>query len=526
MKSTIFTCRDNFKNSTYFNTKHTIIALCATVSLSLNGLANADNDFVSNARLPTDAQPTCTADIAPWFPDGQVSENGWVKPANSLDPIFANFADNTRCDFYKWGAQMFLWLTSGENDKHVFNSPPVFYNVSVADSNGKRTFLPSDGPMLLTVRKGKTDSEIELGQAGNGDSLISQQNSLVYYGLHANDLYALYATGTQVPNKDNLPTTFPVTSGEAQAVEKFAMSYGYPIWDLNALAIELKTSWIDADTVENKHDYVLTQAVVPIFDRKGIDSQSGKQQWTIIDEKPKTLAMVGMHLVGTVNAHPEMIWSTFEHVNNVPDAAYTYTSTVVTGGQNQVKTQAYDSSGTWNFIQSNAAEPSSLTATAKVSSYTGNGAECTKASPTDDNTECLVNSTNGVAISPIDILRVDPWGDKQSDGSNIGNTTDLVSINVSVLSQLKAGDIRGNYIQTGGIWTAKGQIPPGYPTTNPDYLRGSLNLANTTMETFYQFHNSAEGAFNPVNCFGCHGTTGTATGVSHIFGDMKPLPKK
>lgn len=89
-----------------------------------------------------------------------------------------------------------------------------------------------------------------------------------------------------------------------------------------------------------------------------------------------------------------------------------------------------------------------------------------------------------------------------------------------MLSQLAAGDVRGNYIQTGGVWTVKGQIPNGGTDKN---LRGSLNLANTTMEIYYQYHTNG---FNPKNCFGCHSSPATkATGISHVFNELQPLSK-
>lgn len=548
-----------------------LTAMIIALGMSTMVSAKNSNNFVSNAHLPTNAKSTCTADIASWFPNGHITANGWVKPANSLDPVFADFKNNTLCDFYKWGAQMFLWMTSGDETRHVFNTSPGFYNVSV-EENKQRTFLQSGGPMLLGVRKGKTDEEIELGQAGGGDVLLSQDNSLVYYGLHANDVFALYTTGqknkafnnalgwisvgedaaclaqyescaSEIKGfcKDQLNTcthnNFPSTLDQMRIVQNFATNYGYSLesTQLNKkpytspMAIELKTSWIDATkwSKSKQKDYVLTQAIVPVFDRS-----KTKGPWPVTGNKKKTLAMVGMHVVGTVNGHPEMIWSTFEHVNNVPDNTYTYTSST-----NQPAIQPYQSKWDWNFLPSNASAPTSITSNAQALTVTdGTLTSCILSVPTSQNPNCTdaAKATNP-DIAPIDVLRVDPWGNQHGDNSNanVSNNTDLVSINVSVLSQLKTGDIRGNYIQTGGVWTAKGQIPPGFPNTKPSYLRGSLNLANTTMETFYQFQHPGKNAFNPENCFGCHGSTyivnqnGTGpTGVSHIFGALQPLPKK
>ena len=494
--------------------KQTGVLLVVTVAICISNLVFADSKFVNNARLPNDVKPSCTANIAPWF-GGTVTANGWVEPANGLNPIFSDFKNNTRCDFYKWGAQMFLWLTSGKENYHVFNNSPEFYNVSV-ETNGKRTFLSGDGTIVLGVRKSKTDEEIELGQAGGSEVLISQGESLVYYGIHVNNIYALYTTGKSIKKAaKGLSDHFPSTKDEVQAVSKFAKNYGYQIRDIRPMVIELKTSWVDASTVPDPNEYVISQAVVPEFDRS-----KPKGPWPVTGNVTKTLALVGMHVVGTVDGHPEMIWSTFEHANNVPDNSYTYTS-----ANDKTESQTYNSSGGWNFIKSNLPRPKSITANGKIDSANSNTS--------------LANSIVNIGdakIGPVDVFRVAPWGNDQSNscGAITDNNTDLASINSSVLSQLKGGDIRGNYIQTGGIWTAEGQIPPGFPTTSPTYLRGSLSLSNSTMETYYQFYNNSS-SFNPINCFGCHGGVHGATSsnpvsnptfVSHIFEDMEPLPER
>jgi hypothetical protein len=504
----------------------------------------ADKQFVKEARLPTDVQKSCEVNIESWFIAGSITENGWVSPANSLNPIFADSKNNSRCDFYKWGAQMFLWLTSNVGDQHVFNTAPSFYNLSL-ESNHEREFIAQSGPMMLTVRKGKTDEEIELGQAGNSDALLSQDLGLVYYGVHANDVYALFTTqqqlkilpackeklkqclsaGSEKPEECKqqfnsckiaaIPNIeFPNTQDQLNEVSKFASTYGYPLsWDKKALALELKTSWVDAKTLKDASRYVLTQAIVPVFDRS---VKSGP--WTVSANQEKTLALVGMHVVGTVNRHPEMVWSTFEHVDNVPDNAYIYN--LNTTGTN---TQGFNSKAKkWTFLPEGGTLPSTIIANASVQTASGSTSveqiNCVKA--TSDPTKCADSN----AIGATNVMRVDPFGNlhgSPAGSTAVDNNTDLVSINVSVLSQLSAGDTRGNYIQTGGIWTVDGQIPSSGSDSN---LRGSLNLANTTMETFYQFPTSG---FNPINCFGCHNSSSTdATGISHVFDNLQPLPKK
>src|SRR5690349_8855867 len=100
----------------------------------------------SLASLPMPSNPnnTCSVsstEISGWFRNGLVTLNGEVKPAES-----DNFSNSPNCDFYKWSAQMFLWLTSpapssyGGTGELVFNSP-AFYDVS-PKVNGQRVFIP------------------------------------------------------------------------------------------------------------------------------------------------------------------------------------------------------------------------------------------------------------------------------------------------------------------------------------------------------------------------------------------------
>ncbi|CAN5205354.1 hypothetical protein BH11PSE4_BH11PSE4_19560 [soil metagenome] len=67
---------------------------------------------------------------------------------------------------------------------------------------------------------------------------------------------------------------------------------------------------------------------------------------------------------------------------------------------------------------------------------------------------------------------------------------------------------------TGSTWTKNGANP-----ATPGVQVGTNNLANTTMEAFFQ----------PSNCFDCHqsasmlGVPGTDQGLSHVYGLITPL---
>jgi hypothetical protein len=127
-------------------------------------------------------------------------------------------------------------------------------------------------------------------------------------------------------------------------------------------------------------------------------------------------------------------------------------------------------------------------------------------------------ATPGNTISPSDTLLNNPWGQ-----GTTANNTEIISLNDSVLKLIPAGDVRKNYVLIGSLWTT-GKIP-GFDPANQVQQIGSLQLANATMETYFQFPS--------LNCFSCHsGSPGNGLGskcgggLSHVYGDIVPLKLK
>lgn len=314
--------------------------------------------------------------------------------------------------------------------------------------------------------------EVEPGQA-DGGVLLTQGGSLIYYITSVNDVFAWHRTmqgAALIPSNTNI--TFPMTMADANAVQAFAVAHGGSVVDPEALAIETKSSWVEASSVANPNDYVQVKAQIPTFDK------SNPEMWVPNGVQTVNLVMVGLHVVGSTFNHGEMVWGTFEHLGNAPNAAYTYTST--TGS----KTIAQNTVGSWLFTPSGSAGPFN-TMKASWDTSTGN----------------LVSTNPGTPIGPSPILRSFPWG---STSSSLN--TQVISSNASVISQLIGGDVRKNYFQLGTTWTINGQAPNGANEV------GTSQLANTTMETFVQ----------GSNCFSCHLTNKVA--VSHVYRQAKPLP--
>jgi len=180
---------------------------------------------------------------------------------------------------------------------------------------------------------------------------------------------------------------------------------------------------------------------------------------------PATLALIGMHVVGTVPGHPEFIWATFEQVDNAPLCSATPARAV------------NDSTG----------NPWSL--------YPGN-LQC-----------ATCNQVNSPAsFKPTPICRVLAYGDTSTTTPNAQN---IQSLNASVQSQLASNSILRFYRLIGGQWTTPGGLPATFGDSSN--VRGSPLLANTTMESFHQ------DTSKNITCFTCHNSGPKNLNVSHVW---------
>jgi mono/diheme cytochrome c family protein len=204
-----------------------------------------------------------------------------------------------------------------------------------------------------------------------------------------------------------------------------------------------------------------------------------------------------------------MIWATFEHVGNTPNAAYSY---VATGGT--MKSVAQTTAGTWLFSKTGAGAPF-------------NSEHMTFVSPN-------IVASSGNTISPSNTLRLNAWGANPSvapnpvDATTAASNSEIISINNSVRGMMPAGDPRDNYFTTGATWTVNGFAPTGSfsGSVSNGIEVGTSQMANSTMETYQQFPS--------MNCFACHGRgSGTVNPnlsaamdnnpISHIYQVIKPL---
>lgn len=459
---------------------------------------------VENGKLPQNVKPLCDLsenEMASWFKSGTITENGMVTPANSVD-----FIHKTNCDFYKWSERMFLWMTSKEQGgKTVFESPE-FYTVS-PKVNGQRNLIPHRPNQLLKAvanvdKTGKIISEE--GQATD-DVLMDVNGNLVYYISMVNDVYAEFLNA--VNQKKMSGKQFPTTKEERDSIFSFAQHNGVKLKNPSALAMEIKTSWVVAESLKNVEDFVTIEATIPVYKKQS------NQLWLIQGERKVKLALVGMHIVGSANGHPEMIWATFEHKRNTPNQAYQYLTKDGT-----IETVLEDGNNDWLFNS----EPRAINNQSHMT-FSGDS----------------IIAKDLCEITPSNTLRTKPWGSavdvkpNAEDATPAASNSEIIAINNSVISKLKGKDVRKNYIFIGATWTENGAGPNGY-SYNPtvDSLKvagvaiGASQLANSTMETYAQ-NGDKYNTFG--SCFSCHSNNKglKPDDLSHVYnGLMKGLPQQ
>src|SRR5215471_9224857 len=177
-------------------------------------------------------------------------------------------------------------------------------------------FIVNGAPVLVDAAGNVLD--VEEGQALTGGALVAQNGSLIYYTTIVNDVYAYFLSGAKSGGIVPQPTQFPTKQTDLDPIVAYAAKYGVTMPDANALAIEVKASWIETTNLQNPQNYITMNAMIPTY------NTSDPNHWVAGPARQATLAMLGLHVVGSVANHPEMVWATFEHVGNAPSATYQY----------------------------------------------------------------------------------------------------------------------------------------------------------------------------------------------------------
>jgi hypothetical protein len=255
-------------------------------------------------------------------------------------------------------------------------------------------------------------------------------------------------------------------------------------------SLELKTSWVSTGIIPeaDRADYYITNATI-----NGV---------------AKEVAMLGMHVVGVVENHPEFIWATFEHNSLAP---------------------AFD----WTKGTASSDTDKLLFKKGSVSTIDGIYWNAKTGAPTA--------ASEAYTLFEYGVPRVKGPADKnfmvtsQSEPENYNN---IKEINACVSKKLT--DVWNNYAYTGSIWINTDELSPKEQAallvkigsalgkaTPGSVARGSLNSANISMETYTQTFNASLESINVnnlANCLSCHSAQSFSDGnpksplyISHVF---------
>ena len=392
------------------------------------------------------ADEPCKAPGA-WFP--QIAKS-------DVDALFAKRPPgDAECDFYQWAYATFLYVT--QNDT---GSTPRFRGYkSFTELFDKPLSVASAAPkahlLNLTPRVLKQASSVNdfdgVAQAGLSGVLVDQIGFPIYYAMHFNDDFVNFMTSNGFLDKNKLKNISPATDKN------------FPTGTL-----ELKSAWrIKPDNIseaEFRQNYIAVDAQIPGL-KEATDSH-GRKTVVADPDHPKTVlaGLIGLHVVGVIEGHPEFVWASFEHRKNAPNGMR---------GVDPSSSNPVDQVADWLLYK-------------QGTSYRGSN-------PTPGTFDLSLKPDGTVAPS-TSVYRVYPSGDEAED-----EDPQVKDLNGSVQAQLSPGSVISNYKMIGAVWLGQGDgaFGPGL-TFSDDLLQGEKQLSNMSMESFTQV--------KEPNCFSCHNT--------------------
>lgn len=418
---------------------------CAFICIALLTRCNSGTG-TRDSYLLVETSPESLCLVRPyWFPHGQTPppEEGEKSP----------FADSVSTNqiFHQWSWQKFLWLTRPDKDgKPLFLNEEIVMQVDTAMQPVK---IPSGASLQLqsTIQAGSMHPVLKT----NPDYNEKGKSETVYYSIHVNE--KMYNSSMDFVSKIASDTTRYLDN-----------HYTFPVG-----SFELKAAWVPVEAIPHskRSFYYKTMAAVG----------STTNRNTV----RKEVALIGMHVIGVVQNHPEFIWATFEHSDLAPD--YNWMSDSVSAPEDRLLFRKGTVSGLGGIVFDTATQ---------------------------------------LGASPYQVFSLFKYGVPLKKGGDYmktpqpepANYENIQGINKCVRANLH--DVWQNYFYNGSVWLnmdkkskeeqakliveLKSRIGRADADT---FLRGSLNCANVTMESFTQTFQKEIDSIqltNLANCFTCH----------------------
>ncbi len=366
------------------------------------------------------------------------------------------------CAFHEWSWEVFTWATAMDT-----NGIPRFLSLSTPDD------LLKSPPKLKAgearrLRLGARSLKPHGGAQGpetagaiveaDGNMLVAPNGYPVLASVHMNPSY--YATA-----KKNLVINGGYQNNPNQD-DYFAVG-----------AAIFKATWLRLDQGQSAPAGSFTMtAEVPVL---AVDNNAHRVV-TTGKFVTATVALLGLHVVGITDGHPEFLWGTFEHNLNTPRVPDNQFKSSGSSPKGYTLYKAGTSYASVNIP--NQSPPTTVTFDAQTQKFT----PVTNA--------VLENQTGGENNSP-------------QGPANIANLNTSAHGFFANTQGIPPGEkLFANYDLIGTVWMKPNTYvtkTPNWQTLNQTNGVGSVNLANTTAETFQQVATNTNQA-QVSNCFLCH----------------------
>lgn len=422
----------------------------------------------------------------------------YMKAETPMPTAFSANADD--CEFNQWSWEAFIWATA------KIEGRPRFMSFATPASLGPKARPHSNASLLRLSSRATTGhggSEPTEGAGAiveaDGSVLVGLNGYPVYASVHMNPSY--YKTA-----KNNMIWD----DGYKNNANKDYFEVGAGI---------IKATWYRLGEGEQAPaGSYTTQAEVPVLSRKVLGGFGSPELVVTTGQfETVTVALVGVHVVGYVEHHPEFLWATFEHNKNAPMLA------------DNSFTPSSDKSDPNNYTFYTAGTPFS-----EVLQPT---------QPATPQSPALVafNDAKGTFTPVTQVVQMNrTGGDNQPNGPQ-----NIDAINTQAQGFV-ASNIKGepdhfsqfaHYNLIGTVWMKPDtyvRSTPNWQDLNQANAVGAVDLANSTAETFVQ---NADNSVPPKqwgNCFACHNPTSYTfqhkgdqpkrlIGISHVLSEGTPF---
>lgn len=455
-----------------------IATLFVNTAVAQNADANAAKKIApASKKVPPPPTPSCAAPVVWSLALAPLTLKGAAVPTQ--EPA-------SDCEFHQWSWESFVWATSIDTTTNA----PRFLGLPTPKDILTAGFVPGQNnaaslSLELGTRVHNKSSKQIVEKAGaiveaDGNVLIDQNGYPVYASVHMNTAYFNTA-------KNNMIFTGQYVANNNAPNDQFPQG-----------AIVFKATWRRIDGTPPAHSYVI-KAKVPV-----LQLTNGSVVPVPGQTKEVTVALVGLHVVGRPKGHPEFLWATFEQNNNapmVPDGSFSTQCPTPAG-----KCVDIDPNG-HTFYQGGTPFAQTNIATSNTPATVAFDVTTQKFSPV---TQVVQANRTGGENSP----------------NGVQNILTLNTAGQAFMAQqANAQAVFQNYRLIGTVWLAPGSYSRATPnwwnlgSTNPV---GSVNLANSTAETFQQVPQANQPG---SNCFACHNPTafGGTQGTLNAQGSFTSL---